>query len=344
MAVENRGFTTTDGIDINEVYYNTVLPIIDIYNAEEVLDIRTMVCIDGDESYYKFPVNTAKWKFQKLGEVEKPTSHKLVWGKRQKDTEKYGLGITYTFDWLMSEQASSDQIARMAAKAVATDRDLQTAVIIENCLKSASSDGFYAGASYYDTNEKQDRPQPYGNNVFLTTHTHYNATGSATLRVSDLTAAKEHLKEHGWGAPFVGFCNADFIKKLEDLIGLFITTTANYASLGQAIPDQTMREGFKGSLLGINWVETEWMPDDYFLIIASKAGEDKPVRFIQKKNPSAQGLILVPGSYNVQYPLIEASYLRWFTTQVLYRAAGYVGYITASSYSDPDLISNVVDT
>lgn len=343
MAVENRGFTTTDGIDLNEVYYNTVLPILDIYNAEEVLDIRAAVCIDGDESYYKFPVNTSRWKFQKLGEIEKPTSHKMVWGKRQRDTEKYGLGITYTFDWLMSEQSSSSEVARLAAKAVATDRDLLTAVIIENCMKSSDSNGFYAGAAYYDSAEKQDRPSPFGNNAFATSHTHYNSTGAATLRVSDLTAAKEHLKEHGWGAPFVGFCNADFIKDLEDLLGLFVTTTANYAFVGNSITDSVMRDGFKGSLLGINWIETQWMPDDYFMIIGTRAGEDKPVRFIQKKNPSAQGLILTPGSYNVAYPLIEASYLRWFTTQVLYRAAGYVAYVSASAYTSPDLTSGMIE-
>lgn len=344
MAVENRGFTTTDGIDLNEIYYNTVLPIIDIYNAEEVLDIRAMVCVDGDESYYKFPVNTSSWKFRKLGEIEKPTSHKIVYGKRQRDCEKYGLGITYTFDWLMSEQASSSEVAKLAAKAIATDRELVTAVLIENALKSADSNGFYAGANYYDTNEKQDRPSPYGSLTFTTAHTHYVATSSATLRVSDLTAAKEHIKEHGWGAPFVGLCNADFIKDLEDVLGLFVTTTANYAFVGNAMQEQLIRDGFRGRLLGIDWVETQWMPDEYALIIGSRAGEDKPIRFIQKKNPSAHGLILTPGSYNAAYPLIEASYLRWFTTQVLYRGAGYAMYKAATStYANPSITSNVVE-
>ena len=344
MAVENRGFTTTDGIDLNEVYYNTVLPILDIYNAEEVLDIRTAICVDGDESYYKIPVNTSRWKFQHLGEIEKPTSFKLSYGKRQKDTEKYGLGITYTFDWLMSEQSSSQEVAKLAAKAVATDRDLITAVIIENCLKNANSDGFFAGAAYYDSSEKQDRPSPYGANTFTAAHTHYVASNSATLRVSDLSAAKEHLKEHGWGAPFVGFCNADMIKDIEDVLGLFVTTTANYAFVGNEVSGSVVRDGFKGRLLGIDWMETEWMPEGYMLIIGTRAGEDKPVRFIQKKNPSAKGLLLTPGSYNAAYPLIEASYLRWFTTQVLYRASGYALYIASTStYANPDLTGSMIE-
>ena len=48
---DNRGFTTTDGIDLNEVLYNTVLPIVDLYNQEEELDLRALLCEDWDESY-----------------------------------------------------------------------------------------------------------------------------------------------------------------------------------------------------------------------------------------------------------------------------------------------------
>ena len=128
MATETRGYTTTDGIDINEVLYDTILPILDIYNAEEVLDVRGMFCFDWNESYYKFPIND-RWKFEKLGEAEKPTSRMIEYGKRQKDTEKYGLGITYTYDWLMSEMASSSEIAKLAARALTTDRQVVTSTI-----------------------------------------------------------------------------------------------------------------------------------------------------------------------------------------------------------------------
>ena len=62
--VTNRGFTTTDGIDLNEVLYGTILPIIDLYNSDEELDLRSMLTIDGDESYFKFDAS-GKWKFQR---------------------------------------------------------------------------------------------------------------------------------------------------------------------------------------------------------------------------------------------------------------------------------------
>ena len=340
MAVETRGYTTTDGIDLNEVLYDTVLPILDIYNQEEILDIRAMVCFDWTEQYYKFQINQ-KWPFQKLGEAEVPTSRKLKYGKRQIDTVKYGLGITYTFDWLMSEQSSSEEIARLAAKAVSSDRDLVTSVVLDNALKSSGTDGWYNGS--FSTNELITNPPSNGVITFTAAHTHYNATNSATLRLSDITAAKEHLKEHGYNGDIFGFCNADLTKDIEDLAGFFVTTTANYSGVG-SLENQVVIDGWRGRLLGINWKETQWMPDQYFLLIGTKAGEDKPLMFVQKKNPSAKGLILTPGSYDVRYPLINASYLRWFATQVAYRGAGVAYYIAATStYADPSMTGETID-
>ena len=337
--VETRGYTTTDGIDLNEVLYDTVLPIMDIYNAEEVLDIRGMICFDHNESYYKFPINE-KWKFQKLGEAEKPTSRRLRYGKRQKDADKYGLGVTYTFDWLMSEQSSSQEIAKLAAQAISTDRDVITSVVLDACLKSAGTDGFYNGS--FSTSEIIINPPNFGVQTFASTHTHYVSTLNATLRVSDITAAKEHIKEHGYKGEIFGLCNGDFVKKIEDLAGFFVTTTATYSGVG-SLENEVMIDGFRGRLLGVNWKETEWMPDDYFLLIGTRSDQDKPVMIAQKKNTSAQGLILTPGSFDVRYPLIEASYLRWFAAQIAYRGAGVAYKVSASAYTDPSMTGNTVD-
>lgn len=337
--VETRGFTTTDGIDLNEIFYGTVIPILDIYNSEEILDLRGMLTFDWDESYYRFPVNSS-WKFQKLGEAEKPVSRKRLYGKRQKDAVKYGLGIDYTFDWLMSEQASSQEITKLAAKAISTDREVVTAVLLNVCLYGDGTSGFYNGS--FESNEVITTPPPFGVATFAATHTHYVATGAATLRLSDVTAAKEHLKEHGYRGPIMGFCNADFTKDVEDLAGFFLTTTAQYSGVGN-LENEVVMDGWKGRMLGIDWVETQWMPDDYFLLISSRPDQDKPIMFIQKKNASARGLILTPGSYDVRYPIIEASYLRWFDAVIAYRGAGIVYKITTGSYSNPSITDNFVD-
>jgi hypothetical protein len=336
--VSQRGFTTTDGIDLNEILYGTVLPIIDLYNAEEVLDLRALLTVDGDESYFKFDAS-GKWKFQKLAEGEKPASRKKEYGKKQKDTEKYGLDVDYTFDWLMSDMSSSSEIASLASKALDRDRALQTAIILETALQS-STDGWWNGA--YTADEKITTPPTWGTNVFTGTHTHYVASGSTTLSLTDITAAKQLVKEQGFNGRMIGFANSDFMQKVEDLAGFNIAGNANQLLIQSPITDRVAMDGFAGRMLGVDWIETEWMPDDYFMIIGSRAGQDKPIRFIQKKNPSAHGLLLMPGSYDPKYPIIDATYIHWLAAQVLWRGAGVV-YQLAASFSDPTITTNVVE-
>ena len=338
MADLSRGFTTTDGIDLNEVLYNTVLPIVDLYNQEEEIDLRALLCSDWDESYIKFDAS-GHWKFQKLAESEKPTSKKKAWGKMQKDTAKYGLDISYTYDWLMSEAASSEEIGRMAAKAVARDRSLQTAIILDEVLTTG---GFFDGT--FSANEKMSTPPTYGANTFLGSHSHYVSAGSATITLATLTAMKLHIKEHGFGSnSIIGFMNSDMEKNIEDIAGWYGASVGTTTLPGNLI-DGIAVDGFKGTLLGINWKTTEWMPTGYLAIVGTPAtGEEKPIKYIQKKNPSAKGLILTPGSYDPKYPIIDATYLHWLEALVIARGAGVVYQLTTGAYANPSVTTNVIE-
>lgn len=338
MADLTRGFTTTDGIDLNEVLYNTVLPIVDLYNQEEELDLRALLCDDWDESYIKFD-SSGHWKFQKLGEAEKPTSKKRAWGKMQKDTAKYGLDIGYTYDWLMSESASADEIGRMAAQAVARDRALQTVVILDELLTSG---GFYNGS--FSANENMTTPPTYGVNEFTAGHSHYVASGSATITLATLTAMKFHLREHGFGnGGLIGLLNSDMVQNIENIAGWYGSSVSSNA-IPNPVIDNVAVDGFAGRLLGIPWKSTEWMPVDYLIVIGTPgAGETKPCKYIQKKNPSAKGLILTPGSYDARYPIIDADYIHWLEALVVMRGAGVVYKLTTSSYSNPTVTTNVIE-
>lgn len=334
MADLTRGFTTTDGIDLNEVLYNTVLPIVDLYNQEELLDLRALLCSDWDESYVKFDAS-GQWKFQKLGESEKPSSKKKVWGKMQKDCAKYGLDIGYTYDWLMSEASSALEIEALARKAIERDRALQTAVILDELLTSG---GFFNGS--FSANEKMSAPPTYGANEFAASHNHYVSAGSATITLATITAMKLHLKEHGFKGQIWGLMNADMTKNIEDLAGWY---QANTVLIPNKLTDDVAIEGFAGRLLGVDWKETEWMPTDYLILVGTQgAGMDKPVRYIQKKNPSAKGLLLTPGSYDPKYPIIDADYLHWLEALVVLRGAGVVYHLTTGAYTDPTVTTNVI--
>ena len=75
---------------------------------------------------------------------------------------------------------------------------------------------------------------------------------------------------------------------------------------------QKIRKRFK------NIIETEWMPDGYFLFL-----KGKPLEFIEPKNPTAQGLILVPGK-NKKYPLINSAFVHFFGARVKNKNDGFV--------------------
>jgi hypothetical protein len=66
-------------------------------------------------------------------------------------------------------------------------------------------------------------------------------------------------------------------------------------------------------------------------------------RFIQKRNPSAKGLILTPGSYDAKYPIIDADYLHWLEALVVQRAAGVAYYLTTGAYTSPTITTNVIE-
>jgi len=332
-----QGLMTTDGIDLNEILYGTVLPTVEVYNRQEILDLRALLCSDHDESYIKFDVS-GNWKFEKLGEGQMPQSKKIVWGKAQKDTEKYGLNIGYTYDWLMSDLASADNIRRMINKAITQDRALQTAIILDECLTTG---GWFDGT--FTAAERITAPTSFGQNTFTGAHTHYNTSGAAALTLATITSMKEHVKQHGFKGQLWGLMNADMTKVIEDLAGWTGGTAANPVS--GKIVDQIAIEGFAGRLLGVNWKETEWMPDDYLMIVGTfegRAGE-KPLRYIQKKNPAARGLILTPG-LRPDYPIIDSAYIHWLEAKAVLRAAGVVYQITtAAAYTNPTITTNVIE-
>jgi len=331
-----EGLMTTDGIDLNEVLYDSVLPTVDVYNRQEMLDLRALLCSDHNESYIKFDVS-GNWKYEKLGEGQMPQARKIVWGKAQKDTGKYGLNVGYTYDWLMSDFASSENIRRMINNAISQDRALQTAVILDECLLTG---GWFDGS--FTAAEVIKAPVTYGQNNFTGTHTHYNTSGSATLTLATITAMKEHVKHHGFKGQLWGLMNANMTKTIEDLAGWVAATTTPVSG---KIIDQVAIEGFQGRLLGVNWKETEWMPDDYLLIVGTYEGRagEKPLRYIQKKNPGARGLILTPGT-RPNYPIINSAYIHWLEALIVLRAAGVVYQISANTtYTNPSITANVIE-
>ena len=339
------GYFTTDHVDLNTVYYKTLMPSLTRYNQFDFFPFREYLCSDGDESYVKYPVS--KLQFQKLGEAEKPNAQKLEWARFKATTSKTGIAFGYTFDFL--KDAKVQDIDDTQAMIYQADRlGMQNAIL--NCaLDGASVAGFWNG--YFD-NETTDprayaslgKPPDYGQNRFSADHSHYKALNSTSIVLTTFTDAKQHLAEHGHQGPYACFINSNDIQTLEDLAGW-----SGGAYVSNPIVSQTAIDGFQKRWLGFDFYATEAIPSGYLLIIDLGIGSGpqaspapsyaKPIKFIEASNPSFRGLIMKQGSTDREYPIIDSYYLRWMGAKVWARGAGYVIQAkTGSTFTAPTLI------
>ncbi len=138
--------------------------------------------------------------------------------------------------------------------------------------------------------------------AFTTAHTHYNASGGSTgsFALSYITAAKQHLKHHGYGGRFIGFINSDMTQKIEDAAAW--TTTNLPAS---KVIDNVAIEGFAGRLLGIDpktlfGVNNIGISDSFSFwawkrtVVWKNTGEKKSTKIL--KHIAAQGAFLGIGT------------------------------------------------
>jgi hypothetical protein len=329
------GYMTTDLVDLNEVYYKSLVPSVDRYNLYDFYAFRETLCSDGDEAYIKFPLS--RITFSSLGEAEVPSAKKLQWGRFRGTTAKTGTAFGYTFDFLAD--ASSKMISDTQAAIYDADRNAVENQVLNACLDATTSAGFWN--SYFDTEADPKAyanvgaPPAYGQNTFNATHTHYAALATASVVLTHFTAAKHHIAEHQKVGRLLAFINSEQVETLENLAGW---STGAY--IANPIVASTAIEGFQTRWLGIDFHQTEAIPAGYIAIvdIGGGAGYSKPIKFIEKSNPSFRGLQLIPGNTIKDYPIIDSYFLRWMGAKTWNRSAGYVIQATTdATYTAPTL-------
>lgn len=328
------GFYTTDQVDLNTVYYKNLVPSVERYNQYDFYPFKEMLSSDIDESYVRYPIT--KITFSALGEAEVPSSDKLTWARFKGTTSKTGAAFGYTFDFL--KDASSDMIDRTQAAIYDADRLQIQNLILAACLDGSTVRGFWNAAYDRETADplaygELCAPPAFGQNTFGSLHNHYEALGTTTPALTQFTNAKQHIAEHGHGGPYVCWINSAEVERLENLATWTSTYTAN------PIIDRVAIEGFSGSMLGINFYQTEAIPAGYVLIVSlGKGTYDQPVKFIQASNPTFRGLIYKAGTTDADYPIVDSYFLRWANTKVWARGAGYVMWLNSSTtYTTPTL-------
>jgi len=333
------GALSIDNVDMNEVLYRYEIPRREAYNLHAQAAFRNLFCQDVDEGYYRFPVEG--FKMQELGPMGKPIPQKQVWGKKQRDVRKFGVGFAYSVEWV-ARARSMDEVLEAQKRCFEADENLVNAMVLDAIM---SVDSYYGLVNTrYAVTEPISAPPSYGQNSFASTHTHYLTTGTSSLStLTPLTAAKKHILEHGHNGPFIAFINSENLKDIEDMAKW---TAAAQTPVANPVLDKIATDGFARRMLGIDWVVSEHIPADYIVIVSAPVAKQL-VAFVQFDKSAFQGLVLLSDQQPLtrnstipvgSYPLINSYYLRWCNTYVLLRTAAVVIKVTTGSFDNPDVV------
>lgn len=264
----------------------------------------------------------------------------------------YDLAIRYT--WMFLAESTTAQVEALNNAAIEADNRLLFNQVLRRLFRTQSeianiNDQPVNVYPFY--NGDGTVPPPYKNNTFAGTHTHFLASGAATIDAGDLDDMEEHLRHHGYtpqaGYQYVLLVNrqeAQVIRRMRVSGGAtydFVPDNDGSGAIileGQVInrPTGTV-PGQIGTVGPWHVVEEEYIPAGY--VVGFVTGGDRnfsnPIGVREHANTQLRGLRLVKGRDN-DYPLVDSFYQHGFGTGVRHRGGGVVMQITINaSYTPP---------
>jgi len=292
-----------EGVQIyNEVEWGLMDQFIKKTNKESVrVWQRNMEFVTASEGYIE------SWQKTRAAEVAIPL-------------EEFELGFAFTKRGI--QDASANELKETQAEALAADQRLLAKRFFYRCLTpggSTSSRGWWDGNM---ATSSIRGPPNWKGNTFGTAHNHFDATGSLDIALSDFSAIKKEIREHGYAGKLFMFMNSDQVEECENLAGWTAAMTPN------SIIETVAKMGFEAvkQFQGLTLIQDDWIPSGYLMAIE---GRVKPVTMREPLNPKARGLKLWEGPYT-GYPLAESYYSHRFDMDVVHRGAGAIRYLGAS--------------
>jgi hypothetical protein len=265
----------------------------------------------------------------------------------------YDLATRFT--WRFLRDATAEQIVSVHNRALAADNKLINNAIMRRLFDptpGVNSDG----RTVYGLYSGDDMvPTRYLWNTFAAGHSHLLTTGSATIDGGDLSDARNHIIEHGYGtgpnSRLLLFVHPEQLEQIAVIrVGddgspfdfvpsrgappwLAVEQIVNPEAQAPALYNNLQIAGSWGDV----WVaEHGYVPPGYVVMVATGGPNSdlNPISIREHANPVHQGLRLIPGGQQ-RYPLIESFYSRGFGIGVRHRGAAVVMQITASSTYTP---------
>jgi hypothetical protein len=361
---------TIDGVDTN-VLWNEFQTLMQILNGQRapIVDLLTYTVPNPWELV---PQASNANVFEKASEYGVPVAQRagVTYFQMGVSFDWYDTGLRYTWKYLA--EATAEQIRADTEAIGESDSRLVFLEVMKtlfrntNRITTIDQKGYNVYAFY---NNDGTVPPSYKTNTFLGTHTHYLASGAATIQQGnigtstpgDLDTITNHLAHHGYTASN-GYTLVALVNAQEgDLIRTFRTPTNGGTAKYDFIPaigtpafilpanlitnsDQTVARP-AGTYRGIKVIgqygDLLILQDDYFpagyVTAFATGGPDNiqnPIGIREHVRADLRGLRLVKGR-DPDYPLQDAYYQRGFGTGIRQRGAGVVMKITTGAYSTP---------
>ncbi len=272
------------------------------------------------------------------------------------DFKWYDLAARFT--WKFLAEAPRSQVDAINAMALEADNRLIFNKVMDALFNPVNRTATIEGqdVSVYSLyNNDGTVPPTYKSNTFAGTHTHYLASGAASVVSGDLDDMYEHLRHHGYsienGVQIMLLVHPTEGKLIRKFRVASSDTWDFIPAQGQ--PTQILDPGtvllgggqaasqFAGlNVIGtygpMTIIEDDFVPLHYMAAIGTggKANLNNPVGLREHANPSLRGLRLVKGP-NADYPLVDSFYNRGFGTGVRQRGGSVVMQVTSGSYAKP---------
>jgi len=351
---------TVDGVPL-ETLYEEIVQSLNLLNSQRSPLIQWLTWPVAEAFEQVMPI--VQEDFEEADEFGQPRGIRLgaPWNMGY-DLKYFDLGIRYTFRFL--GRATAAQIRALNNTALDADQRLLMKTVLDqlftNQTKSATLEATGTVVSVYpfyngDQTALPAAPPAFKSYTHTTSHTHYLASGAATIVSGDLDDMYDHIYHHGYsqGAEIFLLCNRaqaktirtfrvatsdmyDFIPAVGDAAATFFGTMVGVfpGSPGGA-PD--VFPGFIGKYGPINIIEEDYIPTGYLFMFTSggKFNDRNPIGIREHENAALRGLKLIPQFE--RYPLRESFYHHALGSGVRHGGAGVVMQITAGSYTVPTI-------
>ena len=332
--------TTIDGQPLNEIWND--------FQAQ-VTAFNTVA--DAQTALLTFPVERAQEKvgvpsnpgMQQATEFGRPSKVRTKLVSRGFPLEHYDLGTGFTQEFL--DSASAIQVSQVQGEVQMAYSLLRQEITLEALFTAANltdEDGIAVKRLY---NADGEVPPRWKRWTHTGTHTHYLASGAASVAENDFDAIEEHLVHHGFGEQgesLVIHAHRDEMPEIRALTTFVPAESADRPVIvdgsvvgptrGSTIPGFAA-QGYVGPF---TIIQNNLIPTGYLLAqaVGGAFGTRNPVGLRSHENPSARGLRLVEGPY-ARYPLIDAVYDTYLGAGIRQRGAAVCMQITAGAYASP---------